>query len=116
MGLPKWQLQVFCIGKKNSSDGRRVVTRGHNNALQLQLWNIQLHDAGMYKCILTNNLERISITNYLRVLGEIFKVAIRKLNARVPYFLDYSAPLFSSCPRIDRALCPSLRVILRALE
>ena len=34
----------------------------------------------------------------------------------VPYFLDYSAPLFSSRPRIDRALCPGLRVILRALE
>ena len=34
----------------------------------------------------------------------------------VPYFLDYSVPLFSSRPRIDRALCPGLRVILRALE
>ena len=34
----------------------------------------------------------------------------------IPYFLDYSAPLFSSRPRIDRALCPVLRVILRALE
>ena len=34
----------------------------------------------------------------------------------IPYFLDYSAPLFSSRPRIDRALCPGLRVILRALE
>ena len=28
----------------------------------------------------------------------------------LPYFLDYSAPLFSSRPRIDRALCPGLRV------
>ena len=73
---------------RNSSDGRRVVTRGHDNALQLQLWNIQLHDAGKYKCILTNNLERISITNYLRVLGEIFKVAIRKLNARVIRYVE----------------------------
>ena len=34
----------------------------------------------------------------------------------IPYFLDYSAPLFSSRPRIDRALCPGLRVILRALK
>ena len=34
----------------------------------------------------------------------------------IPYFLDYSAPLFSSRPRIDRALCPGLRVIVRALE
>ena len=38
------------------------------------------------------------------------------LRDRIPYFLDYSVPLFSSCPRIDRALCPGLRVILRALE
>ena len=34
----------------------------------------------------------------------------------MPYFLDYSAPLFSLRPRIDRALCPGLRVIPRALE
>ena len=34
----------------------------------------------------------------------------------IPYFLDYSAPLFSSRPRIDRALCLGFRVILRALE
>ena len=37
-------------------------------------------------------------------------------NLQIPYFLDYSAPLFSSRPRIDRALCPVLRVILRALK
>ena len=37
-------------------------------------------------------------------------------SVQLPYFLDYSAPLFNSCPRIDRALCPGLRVILRALE
>ena len=34
----------------------------------------------------------------------------------IPYFLDYSAPLFRSRPRIDRALCPGLRVILHTLE
>ena len=34
----------------------------------------------------------------------------------VPYFLDYSAPMFSLRPRIDRALCPVLWVILCALE
>ena len=30
------------------------------------------------------------------------------LHLHIPYFLDYSAPLFSSRPRIDRALCPGL--------
>ena len=44
------------------------------------------------------------------------KYAWSKYRSDIPYFLDYSAPLFSSCPRIDHALCPGLRVILRALE
>ena len=35
---------------------------------------------------------------------------------QLPCFIDYSAPLFSSRPRTDHALCPGLRVILRALE
>ena len=34
----------------------------------------------------------------------------------IPYFLDFSAPLFSLRPQNDRASCPGLRVILRALE
>ena len=35
---------------------------------------------------------------------------------QLPFFLDYSAPLFSSHPRIDRTLYPGLGVILGALK
>ena len=37
-------------------------------------------------------------------------------SVQIPYFLDYSTPLFNSRPRIDRALCPGLRVILREID
>ena len=52
----------------------------------------------------------------LFILSNIKLAWLYETKSGVPYFLDYSAPLFSSRPRIDRAGCPGLRVILRALE
>ena len=53
-----------------------------------------------------------SLFHYVYTLRSASEIVSKLL----PYFLDYSAPLFSSRPRIDRTLCPGLRVILRALE
>ena len=67
--------------------------------------------AGCFPQAIVNVIEQ-----NLRVTNPSGNEGVRKSELSIPYFLDYSAPLFSSRPRIDRALCPSLRVILRALE
>ena len=84
-----------------------VVVAGEGPSLFGRNWlkYIQLD----WKRIATVHIKSPNLEMLLQKYEDLFK-------EELPYFLDYSAPLFSSRPRIDRALCPGLRVILRALE
>ena len=52
----------------NTTDGRVIVT----SDFELQLWDIRFEDAGIYRCLLTNHLSRLSLTNILSVIGKNF--------------------------------------------
>ena len=111
-GIPEecWNDEAKILERRFLKE-KEMFKRKRNIDVTVQVESKPNMTVGMAINSIISLMEKHSLEDKIKG-GELLVLFLNYLQ----YFLDFSAPLFSSLPRIDHAGCPSLRVIVRALE